>query len=187
MPHSHSRHTKRSSGFTLLETLVIIVIITVMTLLVLRAFPLARTRQKLIADTAQIQLWLRSSEADALNEVRPEDCLLKVGSNPSSQKHCSDRGVAMRGNQVVLFADIVSDQDYTEGGDFILAQHELATGTQSTTWQSFVFLASPPNITMYFNGQPLAPNQAQTIILESDGQTRELPIYPYRHLDNEAL
>lgn len=175
------------NGFTLIETIIMISIITILTSLTVGAFPIARARQRIIADSSAIQLWLREAERRAHNETRTEDCLNQAGSDPEVQKRCSDVGLALRGQEAHIFADLDGNRNYSPDDDFIYSQNSLeAELDNADAWQAFVFTATPPNLTMHYNGQVVRPNTAITLTLTSGSQQQQLPIYPYRHLDANA-
>lgn len=139
-------------GFTLLETAVVLAIMSILTGLVLTGWPTNRQHQALLLASQQVQTMTRTAQQKALNEDRPQACL-DTGVTP---KNCSDVGIAMNGNQIIIFADTQdpSANRYNvvasgNPGDYIIEKQTLPLGvTGPTSWQAFIFEATPPNITL---------------------------------------
>lgn len=140
-------------GFTLLETAVVLAIMSILTGLVLVGWPRARQQQALLLATEQVQTMIRTAQQKALNEDRSAECLSGwVGSSPEEQRLCSDVGVVINGNEIIIFADTQDDDKYTPkiGGDdpdFSIEKQTLPLGViGDKVGQSFIFEATPPTI-----------------------------------------
>lgn len=191
----HHFYTKGKSGagFTLLEVVVTIVILSIITLLVTSAFPEARSAQALLLARQQLRSIFQKAEQQALQEIRDENCLQRVKNNPdyTLQKRCSDIGVALQGSTALLFADTEDDNQYTEGQDYLLSTLSLpagvkvtqADGTDLSTWQSFLFEATPPTIDLYVNQTLLPGNQQAPIALQAGRRSALLNVNRYGRLE----
>lgn len=138
-------------GFTLLETAVVLAIMGILSAIVLIGWPSTRQHQALLLATEQVQTMVRTAQQKALNEDRAANCLLTVTDDtPEGRRLCSDVGVAVKGSDMVMFADTVDDDQYTvadTGSDFLLEEQTLPLGvTGPTSWQSFLYEAQPPTI-----------------------------------------
>jgi len=165
-------------GFTLLETIVTIGIIGTVSGLLLLGWPRTRHQQALLLANEQLQALFRTAQQKALNEERSAACLSLVGSAPADQRRCSDIGVALRGGQIVLFADIGGDDaHYDEQDDLALETHTLALGvsTADSAWQSFLFRATPPTIELFADDF--------VITLHSGDTERRLDVKNYGHIE----
>lgn len=180
----HAPDQKASAGFTLVEAVVIITIISILTALSVFALPEARHNQRLVTDSERIQAALRSAERYAINEVRTDECLEYVGNDSELRRRCSNVGIALQGKKLVTFADTTGNQTYTEGSDFLLSEQEISTELEGDgAWRSFVFEATPPTIYTYADGAIISPQISATITLRSGKQTRTLEIHPYGRVE----
>ena len=168
-------------GFTLLEAIVTISIIVIITYLVLAAFPVARSQQALLRAENQFQNHLRIAQTEALNEVRSAECLDRVGPSPTDQKRCSDIGVYVAGNMLTRFADISDDNLYTSA-DFQLEMLELPANVTVQADRTFLFEATPPNITLYANGVVVTPDVAGDATFRAGAGDIALTVSPYGHV-----
>jgi prepilin-type N-terminal cleavage/methylation domain-containing protein len=167
------------SGFTLLEVIVVVTIISLLTLIVTAALPAARAHQTLRLATQQVSDVFAQASHRALNEVRPESCT----SRASQPKRCSDVGVALGNNQLILFADTTDPQwHYTAGQDEVLATIVLPTGVTAAT-QSFVFTATPPTLEVYADGKLIAGKQRIPLTLTSGDQPIALTVSAYGQVE----
>lgn len=167
-------------GFTLLETAVVLAIMSILTGLILTSWPRTRQQQALLLATEQIQTLIRTAQQKALNEDRAEACLATVEDTPESRRLCSDVGVAIKGNTIVMFADTInpSENKYDDTPDsphdFLIEQQTLALGvTGPSGWQSFIFEATPPTINMFTSNQRLTlriGNVSKDITVKTYGQ-----------------
>lgn len=84
-----------SSGFTLVELLVVIVIMATFTITIAVAYPNARAEQKLTLTEQTFQAALREAQQLAINEDRADNCAGPSGpfaGNLARQRLCSDSG-----------------------------------------------------------------------------------------------
>ena len=172
-----------TAGFTLIESVMVIVIISMMSALALQSLPIARSNQQLIADTEQIRALMLDAKERALNQVRPSTCLPGDDSASVDRAACSDVGIAFSGNKVIEFADTNLDNLY-DASDYVIVTFDLtsAPGTGSTS--SFLFKSEPPSTIMYANGIIMAPGDTGTIILNGYGSlSRTLIVRPYGTID----
>lgn len=167
-------------GFTLLEITVVMAIMSILSAIILIGWPRTRQHQALLLAAEQVQTTLRTAQQKALNEDRHPDCLRDwVGSSPEEQRLCSDIGVAVQESTIVIFADtnIPTVNQYEETKDFPIEQQTLPLGvTGPSSWQSFVFEASPPNIELV-GGAP------RTLRLKSGTAARDLVIKSYGQVE----
>ncbi|MEX1112183.1 MAG: type II secretion system protein [Candidatus Andersenbacteria bacterium] len=170
---------------TLLETVVVITIMSILSVLTAVSFPVIRNHQNLITDAGQVEGALQEAQLRALNEVRPEECLSQAGDDRDLQRRCSNIGTAFQDRQGVLFSDFDGDRQYTPGEDFEIKRYTLVTtvdGVSSPAWQTFVFEALPPTVAVYAGGAVVLPSSessAAVLTLRAGGQTKELKIRPY--------
>jgi prepilin-type N-terminal cleavage/methylation domain-containing protein len=132
-------------GFTLLETAVVLAIMGILSAIVLTGWPAARQHQALLLATEQVQTMIRTAQQKALNEDRPQACL----SQAVVPKNCSDVGVAVKDNNILIFADTEKpdNNQYEEGKDYLIERQTLPLGVVGpNSWQEFIFEAIPPNI-----------------------------------------
>lgn len=169
-------------GFTLLEVVVTITIITIITYLVFAAFSVTRNEQALLRAEQQLQNNLREAQSQALNEVRAPKCLDRVGPNLSEQRHCSNIGVSISGNTLTLFADI-SDDNLFSAADFQLETFELPANVIVQADRTFLFEATPPNITLYANGALVPSDSIGDVVLQAGNASLPLTISSYGHVD----
>ncbi len=167
-------------GFTLLETAVVLAIMGILSAIVLTGWPAARQHQALLLATEQVQTMVRTAQQKALNEDRPQACLDQA----VVQKNCSDVGVAVKDNNIVIFADSNNPDanQYEEGAgkDFLIEKQTLPLGvTGPTAWQSFIFEATPPNIELKDAG----PSKTKKLTLQSGSSTRTLTIKNYGQVE----
>lgn len=183
------------NGFTLLEVVVTVTIISFLTFIVTSALPVARRNQALNTTRQYISYALQQAQHQAINEVRSAACVRSV----IDSKRCSDVGVAVRDNRLVIFADTASPQDwhYTEGQDYLLSTVMLPAsvaltdrgGTPVTRWRSWVFVGIPPTLQLYVNenpsvnGTPLMTDQISILMLLSGPTRLALTISPYGQVE----
>lgn len=174
---------KASTGLTLLEVMVTVTIITIVTFLTLSAFPIVREAEALKHASQQIASSLRAAQVQALDEQRAAPCLAEVGENPLDAKRCSDIGLQLEGRNILIFAD-TNDNNEFDTQDFRLQTFELARPVQVTVPVSLLIEATPPNITLYVDGEALNANdqisiELRAIALRSRQRTMVLSISPY--------
>lgn len=174
-----------NQGFSLVESLVIISIISILASLSLTALPAARSHQQLISDTELIKSLLTDSKQRALNQVRPEDCL-RDDENPQSPSRagCSDVGIHFSENTVTQFADANKSGTYN-GGDYTIAKHEMATlsGGEDNA-REILFKSVPPSVEAYKDGGVMSPSSEAIITLTaSSGEIRTLTVKQFGTVD----
>src|SRR3989344_1606602 len=181
-------------GFSLVESLVIISIISILASLSLVALPAARAHQQLISDTELIQSLLLDSKERALNQVRPEGCL-RDDSNPESADRaaCSDVGIIFEGGKVMQFANIAGgteeDPDYVYSGDteHPIVEHQLLTSVveeEEGGVRQILFRSVPPSVETYKDGAVMDPRDTAHITLKaSNGELRKLAVSQFGTLD----
>ena len=175
------------NGFTLIEVIVTVVVLSIITLLTAVAFPEVRTNQALIQSERQIQSLLRIAQQQALDEVRAPDCLNQAGGNVEAEKRCSDIGVAFKENIAVTFADTSDDDEYSESQDFEIAEVKLsAPVTGGDNWQSFLFEATPPDVALFANSTQLLGDTPSRIGISVGDASRTLLIYPYGQVERSS-
>ena len=173
-----------TAGFTLIESVMVIVIISMMSALALQSLPIARSNQQLIADTEQIRALMLDAKERALNQVRPSTCLPGDDSASVDRAACSDVGIAFSGNKVIEFADTTAPHYKYNAGDYIIATFDLTSPPGTGTTSSFLFESTPPSTILYANGIIMAPGDTGTIILNGYGSlSRTLIVRPYGTID----
>lgn len=169
-----------NGGFTLLEVVVTVTIVSLLTLIVTAALPAARSHQALRLAQQQVSDGLAAASHRAINEIRPPACTNRV----AAAKRCSDVGVALQAGELIIFADTAEPQDwqYSEGQDEILATITLPTGV-TTERQSFVFIATPPTLELYHDGQLMAAQEKIPLVLVSDRARVPLTVSSYGQVE----
>lgn len=173
-----------NTGFSLVESLVIISIISILTSISLVALPAARAHQQLVSDTELIRSLLLDSKQRALNQLRPEKCVEFVAEVVRPQ--CSDVGIDINtGGSVIQFADLNANGKYNSG-DYTVATHSMATIMSSSAIEALVFKSAPPSVHLYKNTQIMGPSDtAQITLTASNGTTRTLAVHPLGTIDVE--
>lgn len=174
----------RTGGFTLVEVLIVITIMTIITAIVLTALPLARNDQAFESDIIQLRSTLSRAQQQALNEIRSPECLDIAGGDSELERRCSDVGVAILEKRVVMFADLTGDMEYSSGADFQLEELVAVTSPESGAPVSVMFTASPPNVTTFVDGVIIGAGQTASLTLTLDEISRDLLINPYGILED---
>ncbi len=172
----------RQRGFTLVESMVIIAIISILSLLSAAALPRARASQQLTVSGQQLQALFNGAQQQSLDEVRTEPCLVIAGGDAAREKACSNIGVGIQGTSAVVFADLDGSRTYQAPTDFLIATHTLTAGSTNTEpdyWQSFVFEATPPTVTLFADGIVVGPQTPALISLQAAAQRQSWAVYPY--------
>ena len=145
-------------GYTLLEVVVGIGIISLVATLLAVGYPSTRDTQELLVAQQRFEALLRDAQEQARNEERSPDCLATV--LEEDRKACSDIGLALRGQTITLFADTFgADRRYTAGDDFVLAQQQLPEGVLVADLD-LVWLGVPPTTTLYADGVAVVDDTA---------------------------
>lgn len=175
-----------SGGFTLIEIIVVVVITGLLSALVLIGYPAARDHQHLRLAEQAFQTFFRDAQNRALNEERDDACLETQALG--DERYCSDIGLALRGRDIILFADTAdptqneySDRDYRITTFTLPGAVEIAAegSPQSLLWE-----VTPPTVTLYADGVEMT--QARTIDLVVRKQQRTITIQPYGHVSGET-
>lgn len=171
-------------GFSLVESLVIISIISILTSISLVALPAARAHQQLVSDTELIRSLLLDSKQRALNQVRPEECVKFVAEVVRPQ--CSDVGIDLSvPGKVTHFADTVTTGKYN-AGDYQIATHNISTAVTPNGFTTLVFHSAPPTVQLYKDTTVMEPSHTATITLTaSNGATRTLTVRQFGTIDVE--
>lgn len=176
-------------GFSLVESITIIAIISILTTISVASLPAIRAHQALVADTEQIRSLLLDSKQRSLNQVRPEACVA-IATDP---RKCSDVGITFTGGKVVQYADVVGDLRYNPENDIDIVAHDLQSvvvNSQSTN--HFVFYGNPPSVDLYAGDVSpklvrTLPGGVATILLEygtgKDRSQRTLEISSFGTID----
>jgi len=178
-------------GYTLFEVVVVIAIIGILTVVTARAYPAARSSQSLRLAEQQLQSTLREAQQRAINEERETDCLAiaRTVDEPNTtheQRQCSDIGVYVDGQALIMFADTdlgpddepTGDFEYTPGLDLELKTLPLPSGVSvridPRSSRSFVFKGIPPRVELYVDGALY--EEPGVVLLESTGAAATLQV-----------
>lgn len=173
-------------GFTLVEVLITITILSILTLMIASALPKVRNNQKLTLDAQQIERAMHTAVQRAMNEVREEACLTLAGSQTEEQKRCSNVGIAFQDSQMIMYSDLNGDRLYTGQGDYVQETFTLRSAVEAgggSAWLSFLVEASPPNILLFKNAAVVSESSPISLRLISGSQNRELTIFPYGRVE----
>ena len=180
------------SGFSLVESLVIISIIAILTSASVSALPAARAHQELISDTEQIRSLLTDAKQRAVNQVRPEECIaqLRVEQTDKAGAACSDVGIALTSDgNIVEFANTNNPEqrEYTSG-DYNIVTLPLATSAAESSVTSILFFSEPPTVFLHPDGRDaMTPDETATIILRANnGEARKLTVHQFGTIDVES-
>lgn len=176
------------SGFSLIESITIIAIISILTAISVSALPAIRAHQTLVTDTEQIRSLLLDSKQRSLNQVRPEACVQKA----EDSRRCSDVGIAMTGGNIIQFADLLANTRYDEK-DYVIGTYPLqSVVVNSLSTNYLVFYGFPPSVDLYAGDdfpklvQGL-PNGVATILLRAgegkNKQERTLEVSSFGTID----
>ena len=190
-----------SSGFTFVESLVVVAIISILTTMSVVAIPSLRAHQDLVADTETIRALLLDAKQRTLNQVRPEKCLdsLEVDLEDILRAPCSDVGVAIDQDkrEIIEFADTSTAGVYKDkydgeranepgSGDYVITRSRLATNLDEGSTKSLLFVGVPPSAQLYKDGGSMSASSTATIKLTSNrGTTRTITVYSFGTIDVE--
>lgn len=174
----NSYPSSEAKGFTLIEVVVGIAIVSIITILTVTAFPFIRERQQVSLATQEFESALRRAQQLALFETRHPQCLQNVGSEAEKQRRCSDVGIVVDESELITYADTVSDDRYTPDEDFVLSRIPVPANVVVSA-KAFLFEASPPTITMFVDGEVRAAHQTETITITSGSVTANLVVSAY--------
>lgn len=176
------QHTA-AAGFTLLEIIVTIAILTTITIVVAVAYPTTRRHQALGIAEQTLQMRIRGALATAVNEERTPDCRVEANTRAVPEQRCSDVGVYVADEELITFADLTNDGMYTAIDDFELNRVSFAGGVQAVTPVSFLFLGVPPDSTLLVNGLEASSGQ---IVLRAGQTMVPLNVYSYGHVSTDV-
>ena len=167
-----------SAGFSLIEVLVIISIITIFSVLTATSLPIARNRQNIQLAGQQVSAMLSEAIQRAINETREESCLEGRG----EAIKCSDVGVHIAGTTITMFADTVDDNKFSDG-DAVIKTQTLSGNAISPDDMSIVFEAAPPSVIAFGNGNVITPDgQQATFSVSAGSHTSTYRADAYGHL-----
>lgn len=173
MFHSFNTH----QGFTLIEVMVTITIISILAAIITVALPKSRESQDLILAGQQLQSLVREAQKRALNEQRDQPCVDQA----AEAKYCSDVGLHIETTTVRMFADIASDGDYT-AADYTIYTADLVGGVSIETPLTLLFRAVPPTITLFVNN---GETDAVTLRLQSGAVLHTLIVNRYGQIERQ--
>lgn len=175
-----------TKGFTLVEAMVSVGIISILSVMLMRSFPFIRNSQHVKLTQEQLASQLRRAQQLALDETRAEACLNLFVGQEDQNSRCSDVGVALRGQKLIMFADTTpheADNKYTDG-DYVLSSVDVP-GDVTMPEKSFLFKGTPPTMLVYVDGviKPLKSAEPLTIGV---GETQVLlNVYPYGYVEKQ--
>lgn len=177
-----SRKQINTSGFTLIEALVTVAIISILTVLVASSYPIVRQQQQVRVAEQLLGSQLRRAQQLALNENREVRCLQLFADQVSLQPRCSDIGIAIRGSEFIMFADTDADTRFTSGSDYIISNTAIGKDV-SIPNKDFLFKATPPTITAYTDGVVQSLKTPQTLVIAVGSLQVPYDIYPYGYIE----
>lgn len=140
-----------SAGFTLIEVVVSIAVVSVVATMIATAYPVVRQAQQLDAAEQQIQAALYEARDMAFNEERDQKCLDQADVEKGMlAKYCSDVGVKFDRDKLILFADSDNSETFAVGSDFIIKTIALTGGVyiEVPTPDTEIFYGEPPSLRM---------------------------------------
>ncbi len=192
-----------SSGFSLVETVVITAIVGIVSAMSFTAIPTIRAHQELVTDTETIRALLLDAKQRTLNQVRPAECLPGVVDD-SARASCSDTGIAFDTNagEIILFANSVStgagalkydgpgrvrarsSRFVTPGAsstDHVISKAELKTTLGAGSSTSLLFVGVPPSVVLYSDGSPIGKGDdaVDMTLVASNGTERTIRIFAF--------
>lgn len=182
-----------ASGFTLIESVVVMAIVSMVSVLALNAIPVLRAHQELVADTENFRSLLFDSKQRTVNQVRPPSCLSQYEINNPLRAACSDVGIAIYLGELIQYANTANQNQHTYepgiAGDFEIAKIKIvSTVEMPRSLKSLLFISMPPTVVTYSDGAIISPgnNASSKIYLNaSDGSTRVIIIHSLGTIDIE--
>ncbi len=171
------------AGFTLLEVLVTLAIITIVTYVATIAFPIIREQEALVHARQVVSSALRTAQTQALNEERSPDCLARAGDSPLAAKECSDIGIFLQGENMIAFAD-TNDNNRYDNQDFKISETSLPRPVTISAAASFLIEATPPNVTLWHNGVVIPAGSHVSASLRARRRTLTFSVLLYGILEN---
>ncbi len=160
-----------NTGFSLVESITIIAIISILTAISVAALPAIRAHQALVADTEQIRSLLLDSKQRSLNQVRPEACVQEAEANGKDSRRCSDTGIVFHEGNVIQYADSGTPNLRYDEADHKIATYPLQSVIvkgDSTNPNHFLFYGNPPSVDLYVTGLRASPGDVYTILLRAN-------------------
>lgn len=177
---------QRNSGFSLIESLVVVSLIGILTGMSMVAIPALRAHQQIATDTESIRAMLLDAKQRTLNQVRPENCLPGLDPEDVGRATCSDTGIALQGGEIIEYANTaaVSAQRYNSG-DYVITRSKLSSAIDTGSAASILFVGVPPSAVMYKDGTALTGSNPYTDIklISSNGTKRTLRVYSFGTLE----
>lgn len=178
--------TDSAGGFTLLEILVSVVIVSVLTTIITVGFRVSRDNQRIVLAKQELEALIRDTQKRAFNEEREERCLRSLPESAlDRRRRCADVGIVLEGNRVTQFADThgeIGDRFFTTG-DYTVTTLPLASsqGVSIGEKTTLLFKGVPPTIELLVNGRVItAPVE---LVLRSGTATKTLLLHPYGQLE----
>ncbi|MBI3250544.1 MAG: type II secretion system protein [Candidatus Andersenbacteria bacterium] len=164
-----------SAGFTLVETLVTITIMTILTGMTVTAFPRVRASQQVQNDVYVLRSLIADAQQRSLNEVREDDCIAKVGEE--RERVCSNVGVALLPGEFVEFSDTDENRRFS-GSDFVIVRRDHVSTVSAPKGNNLelLFEATPPNVFLFADGTVIGPNTGVSFSLESGKASRTMRV-----------
>lgn len=179
---NHRMCLSKSRGFSVIEVLVIVSITALLAGLTWRTYPTIRAQQQLARAEQQLQSMLRRAAQEAVNEARQDTCLDEMKSTGQPEKLCSDMGLHLEADQMILFADTGAPDDnrYEAGNDFLLTKEQLSAPDIIETPTTFVFEAIPPILQLFVDGH--AYTTPVPITLKAGDTEQDYVVHAYGQL-----
>ncbi|HLC49420.1 MAG TPA: hypothetical protein VJI96_03490 [Candidatus Andersenbacteria bacterium] len=176
-------------GFSLVESLVVVAIISTLTVLGLTAIPGLRSHQELVTDTENFRAMLLDSKQRTINQVRPADCLPGLAVDDPARAACSDVGVAFAYGELIQYANTANQDQYTYetgvSGDYEISRKNIVSTVLDGSAISFLFISAPPTVKTYADGGLLgvANDAAPITLIATDGSTRTVTVHSLGTID----
>ncbi len=156
--------------------LVVLSIMGITAMLVIQGLPQARMSQQLLLSQQQIKALIRQLQQQALNGQSSPACLSKGG----TAKTCANVGLAFKERDYVLFSDTANSNNKYDDDDFVMSRHTLPQNTSvvfdDEEWHSYVFIADPPVVTFFVDGNQQPTANAARLTLVAGDKTLKLDI-----------
>lgn len=177
-----AEHRRSCEGFTLLEMVFIISIISILSLTLLNGLPLARDNQIIAADRAWFQSIVRTAQLRAVNELRDEACMAQAGGSPEIERRCSDVGLLLQGRRILMFSDLDGDQAYAKSVDYDI-QEFTATSKFEPDGKVIIFESVPPLLRLYDDGSVIAPTGNVALTMSVGSLQRNVRVTFYGNVE----
>lgn len=145
--------TKGSRGATIIEVLMVAGIVGILLSIGLANIPAQRDREALQQSEQLIRRKLAEAREKALQENREHVCLPNkiscLDSSPDQEKNCSDIGVTVKKNEIILFANISDSAQIFDTGDCVISRDNFpgSVTVESTRDITTLITAIPPSLT----------------------------------------